>query len=269
MLCGEAVIRGKQGWIKAKDRVVEKNHQQATDVAEYVFKLASGQSNKTWTVRAARPHQWPLITGKSTYDLRIGDVVAPVSQDMGYSDRGWLHGFLFRQKHTGASWFCLDNDYHRRFRGRIESLAIEKRNQGQGIWYYRFDDLPYTSLPNQWDMDFRADYWGSFVTGFMQSVPSEDRVDTNSLVTAEWIQKYAPYGGYIASGDITSHMRTNKAPLAKDSTFHQVYVLKVIRGEQHGGFRVRDVRIIRDPVTVVYDPTVDQLCLEGGILTYP
>lgn len=268
MLAGATRIRTKQGWQSIVSRVTDHNVSEVTDTCVYTFCLArGGPSKKLWTVAAARPHQWPLMTGKSTWDLRIGDVVCANDEDCGYNKLGWLHGFLKRQGH-GSEWYSLTAEYAKKYRGRLEEMAI-KKEKINGEWQFKFPDIRFSDLPNSWDESYSSAYVGSFIRGFMDGAKSSEAVSTNDLATAEWLQLYAPFGGYVPSGEITSSLKINRHSMPSKSTFHNAYHLSLVRGDTHAGFRVRDVRVVREPVAVCHYPIVEKLCLEGGIATYP
>lgn len=259
-------IKTKQGWQTIASRLTEHNLFTVDEYGLYTFCLARGNSTKLWTVKASRPQQWPLVSGKTTYDLRIGDVVSAVDEDSGYNRLGWLHGFLKRQGFGGV-WYSLVGDYVKKFKGRLDEQAVEKR-QEKGEWQYRFPNVKWSDLPNQFDDFWGSEYLGSFIRGFMDGAKSNEQVATTDLATAEWIQLYAPFGGYVPSGEITRSLKTNKASIPAKSTFHEVFTFQMVRGDLHGGFRVRDARVIREPLLVSHWPTVEKMCLEGGIQVF-
>ncbi len=269
MLSVDTRVKTKEGWQSVGSRVTEHHHVTFCDSAEYTFGLARGSSTKLWKVSASRPHKWPLLTGKDTFDLRIGDVVCPVDSDSGYNPVGWLHGFLKRQR-FGGDWYCMADapEMYKKFKGRFDALAIDKKKDDHG-WSYRFPDIKWSELPNQWDRDYSASYVGSFIRGFLDGGKSDSQVQTNDLATAQWLQLYAPYGGYIPSGEITTQRKVNRERLAAKSTFHDEHSIQLVRGDQHGGFRVRDVRLIREPLMVCHYSIGEKLCLIGGIQTHP
>lgn len=268
MLSVDTFIKTTEGWRTVDAEMSGALRIHCWEGAEYTFGLAQGASDKTWKVKASRPHQWPLDKGTTTFDLRIGDVVSSVDTDSGYNRLGWLHGFLKRQGHS-SDWYSLSDKSFWRFKGRLEESAIDKRvvdNEPQ----YKFPDVQWHGLPTQWDADYSSSYVGSFIRGFLDGAKTDSKAETNDLATAEWLQLYAPYGGYVPSGSIASRMVTNRQSIAAKSTFHNVYTVRLVRGDFHGGFRVRDVRLINDlEFKVSRCPIGEKVCLLGGILTYP
>lgn len=266
MLASSTKIKTQQGWDTIASRLTEHNLFTVEEYSQYTFCLARGSSKKLWVVKASRPQQWPLTMGRTTYDLRIGDIVSAVDEDSGYNRLGWLHGFLKRQGFGGV-WYSLVDDFAKRFKGRLEEQAIDKRKE-DSEWQYRFPDLKWSDLPNQFDSCWSSEYVGSFIRGFMDGAKSADQVATTDLATAEWLQLYAPLGGYIPSGEIIRQTKMNKGSIPLKSTFHEVFTFQMVRGDTHGGFRVRDARIVREPLEVGHWPTVEKMCLEGGIQVF-
>ena len=59
------------------------------------FAPVRGNSKITWSVQATRQHHWPLVGGKDTYDLRVGDVVPANTYGASFEPLAFAHGFMF------------------------------------------------------------------------------------------------------------------------------------------------------------------------------
>lgn len=268
MLSSSTVVKGTHGWISLGELTDSERIVQTKETVKYTFVLAHGRTDTTFQIVATRPHQWPLHTGKTTWDLRLGDVVAANTLDSGFNNHAWLHGFLNRQRHH-REWLEIGNEPDIwQYRKRLEELAVVEDKVKRKL---KFKEFPYELMPYELpDTKLTAEYIGSWIRGFMDGSFGKSQVGTTDKTTAEWISLHAPFAGYINSGRITEQRKSSQAKRAvtADTTFHTQYNFQMVRGSLHPGFRVRDIVLCHNPQLVVAVPETKNLCLSGGIAAF-
>jgi hypothetical protein len=265
MLYGDTRYIGATGWQKLNS--ITLGDREAVQARKYTLRLARGNSEKRWTVIADRPHPWPLVGSDLTYDLRVGDVVAPNTQNQGYIPRGWLHGFLKRKGFTSGVLKIHPNGTV--FIPRLRELAVDTYRTQEGVHVFTFPEYPWSKWPYDiQDFDPDPAYICSFIDGYCKAI-SDDQLSVNDETAAKWLYLHAPFAGYIASGQIIPSQKTRRVSRITETPWHTVYNFQCIPGKKHGGFKVESMQTEKiEGVPWKETEALVPVCLEGGISAY-
>src|SRR5690606_16918471 len=251
------------------------------DVQEIIFKPIRGNSNISYKIKSTRTHHWPLINGKDTYDLRIGDVV-PAGKFSNFSKRGWIHGLIFGdgnlerirnkdQKYTHKIRLCGEKNmsYLNKVEDYLKELNIEynikfpKTYNGDAvirIW----NDINFKELPSK---NETTDYISGFILGWIKADACEKVGKKINSVTESHIDYFidnAICAGLVISGE--KRFQDRETAYKKHS---RIYTINYNYGERWEGFKVDSIRSLgKEDVYCPYEPVYNRFILENNIDTF-
>jgi len=220
------------------------------------FAPVKGNSKITWTVRATRQHHWPLVGGKDTYDLRVGDVVPANEYAAPFEPIGFAHGFMFGDGNAnGQLRLCAEKD--KKWLPVLEKLGTvtyPPSAKGDPVVYINAH-IDWKSLPKSTDS---VAYIASFIRGWLAADGSEtagNKLCSVNKQAVEWFREYAPYAGITITGELRE--QTRNTVIGKYSyNNHVIYIQNYAYGVDFEGFKVTS--IVPDKVETVY-------CLEENV----
>lgn len=220
------------------------------------FVPVRGNSKITWTVRATRQHHWPLVGGKDTYDLRIGDVVPANEYSAPFEPMGFAHGFMFGDGNAnGQLRLCAEKDKKwLPVLEKVGTVTYPPSANGDPVVYIPAK-IDWKSLPPSGSS---VAYIASFIQGWLAADGSEkegNKLCSVSKEAVEWFREYAPYAGITITGEL--RQQTRNTTIGKyHYNNHVIYIQNYSYGVDFEGFKVAS--IVPDKVETVY-------CLEENV----
>ncbi len=234
------------------------------------FSNIRGKSKKTWTIRATAEHRWPLTDGVVTSHLVVGDYVAARYQhlDIPHTKEGETHGMVFAdgsQKELKNGFahqlrLCGKKAMHRDHFSEDYPITYPPFANGDPIVYIK-SERSLKELPTENDP---IEYIIGFIKGWTRldaHFGSVFQIHSINKEAIEFFIKYAPYCGYVVSGEI----KYTDAP----SNFGERKPLYWVNfSNRFPGFKVVDIQadVIEDVYCVV-EPKHKQFYLADGIAT--
>jgi hypothetical protein len=234
------------------------------------FQNIRGKSNKSWVVYATANHIWPLVSGETTDHLIVGDQVKAVSTaltDYG-SQEGVTHGMVYadgnvhelKDSFAHQLRLCGLKRIHKSHFEEDYVITYPTFANGDPIVYikskYNLKELPRESDPIEYIIGFIRGWIAldghNGLTRQIHSIHKE---------AIEFFIKYAPYCGFVVSGNI----KYTDAP----SNFGDRKPLYWVNfSSQFPGFKVVSIeKQEEEDVYCLVEPKHHQFYLANGIAT--
>lgn len=234
------------------------------------FKAVRGHQRHKWSVRATRTHHWPLIDGKDTYDLRVGDVVPANSFSAPFDALGFAHGFVFGDgTEKGQLRLCSNKGtaYLDVLRSAGATVTYPEHAKGDPCLYFSHK-INWKKVPVTKD----SSYIASFIKGWLAADGNETSsghklcsVDRSAL---EWFRENAALAGITITGELRSQIRD---VILGDYSYdgHEIYIQSYRDGETFSGYKVVSIEEDgEEEVFCPFEPVHNRFVLEGNIDTF-
>lgn len=168
------------------------------EVPVFSWRVAPRQNTNgtaTRTLFTTRPQFVPLVDSEFTYDLRIGDKIPAMIYDVGFDRKGYLYGFMYATGHTSVSSF--DPGAFPLFKDQLEAIKLQVPHEGIVREFPGPDDA--------------AAFKASFIKGYLAAKAKPKKFATASQSFLNFFMDNAGLGGFIITGEPTSHRKVNSS----------------------------------------------------------
>ena len=254
------------------------------ELYEVTFRAVKGGGGKfRRSVKATANHRWVLRGGDVTDALKVGDVIAPISSDIGFDPIAVTHGVVFgdgsahkgRRDHAtsvsaGRTYASIRVCKQDKVRDEIceyldaggYKFTTPVSAGGDRVYYIgKFEhvkDVPFCNDP---------EYVAGFIYGWWladgsKGVDGSLEISTANEVAANWLLEHSGYGGFT----VTMHRVMDRK--AGDGSFANGKALHVIRLRRDSEWKVESIEFVgKAPVYCPEEPVTSSFVLANGLLT--
>lgn len=254
------------------------------ELFEITFRPVKGGGGKFHhSVTATENHRWILRNGDVTDALKVGDVIASISGDVGFDPVAVTHGVVFgdgsahkgRRDHStsvsaGRTYASIRVCKQDKVRDEIceyldaggYKFTTPVSASGDRVYYIgKFEhvkDVPFCNDP---------EYVAGFIYGWWladgsKGVDGSLEISTANEMAANWLLEHSGYGGFTVS----THRVMERSE--GDGSFANGKALHVIRLRRNSEWKVESIKPVgKAPVYCPEEPVTSSFVLANGLLT--
>lgn len=254
------------------------------ELFEITFRPVKGGGGKfRHSVTATENHRWILRNGDVTDALKVGDVIASISSDVGFDPVAVTHGVVFgdgsahkgRRDHStsvsaGRTYASIRVCKQDKARDEIceyldaggYKFTTPVSASGDRVYYIgKFEhvkDVPFCNDP---------EYVAGFIYGWWladgsKGVDGSLEISTANEMAANWLLEHSGYGGFTVS------MHRVMERSEGDGSFANGKALHVIRLRRNSEWKVESIKPVgKAPVYCPEEPVTSSFVLANGLLT--